>query len=56
MLIQYIWDILSGDNLTFVYSIESIIPACDKPYHMNNGFQQMWAVIKKLWNYTKNYK
>ena len=30
--------------------MESVLPVCDKPYHMNNGFQQMWAEIKNLWN------
>ena len=35
-----------------VYAIKSVIPVCDKPYHMNNGFQQMWVGIKKLWNYA----
>ena len=25
---------------------------CYKPYHMNNGYQQMWAEIKNLWNYA----
>jgi len=39
---------LSGDNLTYiVYTIESVLPVCDKPYHTNNGFQQTWAEIKK---------
>jgi len=28
-----------------VYTIESVRPVCDKPYHMNNGFQQMWPEI-----------
>jgi len=23
-----------------------VLPVYDKPYHMNNGFQQMWAEIK----------
>jgi len=35
-----------------VYSIETILPVCDKPYHMNNLFQQMWAEIKFLWNHA----
>jgi len=24
-----------------VYTIESVLPVCDKPYHMNNGCQQI---------------
>ena len=32
--------------------IESMLPVCDKPYHMNNGFQQTWAEIENLWNYA----
>jgi len=35
-----------------VYKIESVLPVCDKPYHKNNEFQQMWAEIKQLWNYA----
>ena len=27
---------------------ESILPVCDYLYNMNNGFQQMWAEIKKF--------
>jgi len=23
-----------------------MVPVCDKPYYMNNGFQQNWANIK----------
>jgi len=30
--------------------MESELPVCDKPYHMNNGFQQMWVEIQNLWN------
>jgi len=51
ILSQWIRDILSGDNLT--YTIESVLPVCDKHYHMNNGFQQMWAEIKQLWNHAQ---
>ena len=29
-----------------VYTIESVLPFCEKSYHMNNGFEQMWAEIK----------
>jgi len=29
-----------------VYTIETVLPDCDKPYHMNNGFQQMWVRLK----------
>jgi len=42
-----------------VYTIECVLPVCDKPNHMNNGFQQMWAEIKHLWNYmhkVNNFK
>jgi len=35
-----------------VYTIESVRPVVDKPYHMNNGFQQMWPEISKLWNHS----
>jgi len=35
-----------------VYTIENVLPVCDKPYHMNNGFKQMLAEIKKLWNHA----
>jgi len=27
-----------------VLAIESALPVCDKPYHMNNGFQQLWVI------------
>ena len=37
-----------------VYTKESVLPVCDKPYHMNNGFQQMWAKIKKMCIYAYN--
>ena len=36
----------------YIYTIESVLPVCDKPYQMNNGFQQMWAEIKYLWNHA----
>jgi len=36
-----------------VYTIQSILSVCDQPYHMNNGFQQMWAEIKNLWKHAK---
>ena len=29
-----------------VYTIECVL------YHMNNGFQQMWAGINFFWNYA----
>ena len=35
-----------------VYTLESVLPVCDKPYHMNNGFQQMWAEIKNVWKHA----
>jgi len=31
------------------YTIEYVLPGCDKPYHINNGFQQMWADIENVW-------
>jgi len=36
-----------------VYTIESVVllPVWDIPYHMNNGFQKMWAEIKNLLNH-----
>ena len=45
ILIQWIRDILSGDKLTYNI-LENLLPVCDQPYRMNNGFQQMWAEIK----------
>jgi len=38
-----------------VYTIENVLPVCDKAYHMNNRFQQMWAEFKKLWNYASPF-
>jgi len=35
-----------------IYTIESVLPVCDKHYHMNNEFQQMWAEIKNVWNHA----
>jgi len=29
-----------------IYNRFSVLPVCDKPYHMNTGFQQMRAEIK----------
>ena len=40
---------------TIWYTIESILPVCDKPYHMNNRFHQIWAEIKMLWNYACHF-
>jgi len=34
---------------------ECVLPVCDKPYHINNGFQQMWAEIKNLLNHALFY-
>ena len=45
ILIQWIRDIVSGDNMTLVYTIETVLSVCDKPYPMNNWFQQMLAEI-----------
>jgi len=39
-----------------VYALESVLPVGDKSYHMNNGFQQMWAEIKNLWNHAYKLK
>jgi len=52
ILIQWIRGILSADNYDLVYTIEIVLPVCNKPYHMNNGFQHMWAEIKILWNHA----
>ena len=27
-------------------------PDCDKPYHIHNGFQQIWVEIKSLWKHA----
>ena len=49
----FIHNIVSIHSLMYVHTVESERPVCDKPYHMNNGFQQMWAEIgEKLWNYA----
>jgi len=29
----------------------SMVPVCDKRYHIYNRFRHFWAEIKKLWNY-----
>ena len=50
ILIQWSRHILSGDNL--VYTTESVLPVCDKLYLRNNGFQQIWTDIKKMWNHA----
>ena len=31
--------------------MESMVPVCDKRYHIYNRFSHFWAEIKKLWNY-----
>jgi len=31
--------------------MESMVPVCDKRYHIYNKFRHFWAEIKKLWNY-----
>ena len=31
--------------------MESMVPVCDKRYHIYNRFHHFWAEIKKLWNY-----
>ena len=31
--------------------MESMVPVCDKRYHIYNRFRHFWAEIKKLWNY-----
>jgi len=41
-----------GWQSDLVYTIKSVRPVCDKPYHMNTGFQQMWAEIKKCGNHA----
>jgi len=34
-----------------VKTIESMVPVCDKRYHIYNRFRHFWAEIRKLWNY-----
>jgi len=34
--------------------MESMVPVCDKRYHIYNRFRNFWAEIKKLWNYPWN--
>jgi len=31
--------------------MESMVPVCDKRYHIYNRFRHFWAEIKKLWNH-----
>ena len=31
--------------------MESMVPVCDKRYHIYNRFRHFGAEIKKLWNY-----
>jgi len=53
IIIQWIRDILADDNLTdYIQNNVYFLFLINTPYHMNNGFQQMWAEIKHLWNYT----
>jgi len=36
--------------------MESMVPLCDKRYHIYNRFRHFWPEIKKLWNYPfKDY-
>jgi len=55
ILIQWIRVTILRRQSDLVQTIESVLPVCDKPYHENNGFQQMWAEIKNLWNYAYMY-
>jgi len=34
-----------------VYTMQSMVPVCDKRYRIYNRFRHFWAEIKKLWNY-----
>jgi len=34
--------------------MESMVPVCDKRYHIYNRFRLFWAEIRKLWNYPLN--
>jgi len=45
-------DYIVRSQSDLVYTIESVLPVCDKPYHTNNRFQQMWAEINKLRNHA----
>jgi len=38
-----------------VYTIGKVLPVYDKPYDMNNEFQQMLAEIKNVWNHALVY-
>jgi len=49
------WGYIVRWQSDLINTIESVLPVCDKPYHMNNGFQQIWAEIKKMWNHTLLY-
>jgi len=46
------WGYIARWQSDLVNAIKSALPVCDERYHMNNGFQQMWTEIKKLWNYA----
>ena len=39
-----------------VYTIKSAFPVCDKPYHMNNGFQQMTFQMCGTMHYKRTSK
>jgi len=34
-----------------ILTMESMVPVCDKRYHIYNRFRHFGAEIKKLWNY-----
>ena len=36
--------------------MESMVPVCDKRYHIYNRFRHFWAEIKKLWNYPLRFQ
>jgi len=44
---DYWYTVKWQSDLVHVYAIECVLPVCDKPFHLNNGFQQMWAENKK---------
>jgi len=50
--IEYGYIVRWQSDLVYTCTIECVLPVCDKPYHMNNGFQQMWTEIKKMWNHA----
>jgi len=52
IFIQYLGHKFVRSQSNLVYTIERVLPVCDQPYHMNNGFQLMWVEIKNVWNHA----